>query len=70
MSGFLVSHQAELQLLQEHRDVEHDPGLTLSGGLPPVKLFLLLLLHLAACAKAFGACGAENGLIPNLPMPN
>lgn len=34
MSGFLVSHPAGPgpQLLREHRDVEHDPGLTLSWG--------------------------------------
>lgn len=41
----------------------------LTWALSPMegKLFLFLLLHRA---KAFGACSAEKGFIPNLPMPD
>lgn len=56
MSGFLVSHPAGPgpQLLREHRDVEHDPGLTLSWG---------------ACLPRRGSCSCCCSTWAPVPKP-
>lgn len=68
VSGFLLSHPAGLS--PSGNSGMWNMSRAGPAGAPRKGRLFLLLLYLAARAKAFGARGAGNGLIPSLPVPN